>query len=139
MSVEVCLTITRGLSEGKAFVFHEHTVGAIGRGDDCLLRLPSNLAHMDVSRHHCQLLIEPPSIRVRDLGSRNGTYVNGANIGQRARGLTPEAGSAVAMPERPLQEGDELRVGGTIFRVTIRGGEAVAGSEAAAAGGVLVG
>jgi pSer/pThr/pTyr-binding forkhead associated (FHA) protein len=138
MSVEVRLTITRGLSEGKAFVFHDRTVGAVGRGDDCLLRLPSNLAHMDVSRHHCLLTIDPPSIHVRDLGSRNGTYVNGLKIGQRERGLPPQAASAVAMPERALQEGDELRVGATVFRVHIEGDTATE-HEPAAADGVLVG
>jgi pSer/pThr/pTyr-binding forkhead associated (FHA) protein len=123
MVAEVRLTITRGLSEGKVFVFRDRTVGSIGRAEDCLLRMPAHLAHRDVSRHHCLLDIKPPEIWVRDLGSKNGTYVNEEKIGQRDRGLPPEAASAFDMPDRPLKEGDELRVGETVFRVGIRPGE----------------
>jgi pSer/pThr/pTyr-binding forkhead associated (FHA) protein len=119
MAAEVRLTITQGLPKGKVFVFRDRTIGTIGRAEDCLLRLPRDLIHLDVSRHHCLLDIDPPEIRVRDLGSRNGTYVNGAKIGQRRPGLPPEAVSAFDMPERSLEEGDELRVGGTVFRVSI--------------------
>jgi pSer/pThr/pTyr-binding forkhead associated (FHA) protein len=122
MAPEVRLTITRGLSEGKVFVFRDRTVGAIGRADDCLLRMPPHLVHLDVSRHHCLLDIKPPEIWVRDLGSKNGTYVNGEKIGQRDHGRPPEAVSAFDLPDRPLKEGDELRVGETVFRVSIRSG-----------------
>ncbi|HYT89852.1 MAG TPA: FHA domain-containing protein [Gemmataceae bacterium] len=118
MVAEVRLTITRGLSEGKVFIFHERSIGMVGRAEGSLLRLPNSPATVDVSRRHCLLDIDPPLIHVRDLGSKNGTYVNGANIGQRERGLPPEVASA-DMPEYALEEGDELRVGGTIFRVSI--------------------
>jgi pSer/pThr/pTyr-binding forkhead associated (FHA) protein len=121
MSAEVRLTIVRGLPEGKVFVFRDRTVGTIGRAEDCLLRLPRDLIHLDVSRHHCLLDIDPPTIWVRDLGSRNGTFVNGVKIGQRTPGLSPEAASAFDMPERPLEDGDELRVGSTVFRVNVCG------------------
>ena len=119
MSARVKLTVTQGLSEGKSFVFRERTIGTVGRADDCLLRLPSSVAHLDVSRHHCLLDINPPEICVRDLGSKNGTYVNGIKIGQRTWGLPPEGGAVCDMPEYFLEEGDELRVGSTVFRVEI--------------------
>jgi eukaryotic-like serine/threonine-protein kinase len=119
MSAEVRLTIVQGVPEGKVFTFRGRTIGTIGRADDCLLRLPRDVVHLDVSRHHCLLDIDPPEIRVRDLGSKNGTYVNGVKIGQRQSGLTPEAASVVEMPEWPLEEGDELRVGNTVFRVSV--------------------
>jgi pSer/pThr/pTyr-binding forkhead associated (FHA) protein len=48
----------------------------IGREQDCHLRLESGL----VSRHHCVLMLDEYTLRVRDLGSRNGTYVNGRRI-----------------------------------------------------------
>jgi pSer/pThr/pTyr-binding forkhead associated (FHA) protein len=35
------------------------------------------LDDVTVSRHHCMFLIEDGSLEVRDLGSTNGTYVNG--------------------------------------------------------------
>jgi pSer/pThr/pTyr-binding forkhead associated (FHA) protein len=44
------------------------------------------------------LEVEPPAIRVHDLGSRNGTYVNGGNIGQRPRHLSPEEVNSRALP-----------------------------------------
>ena len=127
MSAEVRLTIVQGLQEGKEFVFRQRVIGAIGRGEGCLLRLPGDLAHLDVSRRHCLLDINPPTVRVRDLGSRNGTYVNGMKIGQREHGLRAEAALACEMPERVLEDGDELRVGGTVFRVSICGDRNVAG------------
>jgi pSer/pThr/pTyr-binding forkhead associated (FHA) protein len=123
MSVEVKLTITQGLSEGKEFAFHESTIGMIGRAEDCLLRLPNTLPHLNVSRHHCLLDIDPPEVWVRDLGSRNGTYVNGRMIGQRERGRPPEETAALDLPEYLLGEGDEVRVGDTVFRVSISEGD----------------
>jgi serine/threonine-protein kinase len=50
-------------------------VGTVGRASDCLIRLPSDLEYCIVSRHHCLLDIAPPEVRVRDLGSLNGTFV----------------------------------------------------------------
>ena len=49
----------------------------IGREKDCQLRLDSD----SVSRHHCVLLLDEYALRIRDLGSKNGTYVNGSRIG----------------------------------------------------------
>jgi pSer/pThr/pTyr-binding forkhead associated (FHA) protein len=125
----VSLTVTQGLLRGKVFAFRDRTFGAIGRAEDCLLRLPCDFAHQDASRHHCLLDIDPPEIRVRDLGSRNGTYVNGTKIGQRRPGLPPEAVSPHSMAERPLEDGDELRVGSTVFRVSVSEDEWGVGEE----------
>lgn len=48
----------------------------IGRESDCQLRPNSEL----VSRHHCVFGIDEYSVRLRDLGSTNGTTVNGERI-----------------------------------------------------------
>jgi pSer/pThr/pTyr-binding forkhead associated (FHA) protein len=125
MAAEVRLTIAHGFSEGKVFVFRKRGTSMIGRADDCLIRLPDSVATADVSRRHCLLDIEPPHIRVRDLGSKNGTYVNGRNIGQRGPGVPAESASADTVGYG-LEEGDELRVGGTTFRVSIPGQEGAA-------------
>lgn len=45
----------------------------VGRERDCIFRPPSP----QVSRHHCVLLRDEYALRVRDLGSKSGTFVNG--------------------------------------------------------------
>jgi pSer/pThr/pTyr-binding forkhead associated (FHA) protein len=49
----------------------------IGRAEDCDVRPDSEF----VSGYHCVLLVDDYTLRVRDLGSRNGTLVNGRRIG----------------------------------------------------------
>lgn len=48
----------------------------IGRGQECKLRLPQPL----VSRRHCELFESQGRLRVRDLGSMNGTYVGSQRV-----------------------------------------------------------
>src|SRR5262249_4859546 len=115
------LTVVQGMQPGQRYVFDQRTICTIGRSDDCHLRLPKNFAHLDVSRHHCLLNIDPPQVRVRDLGSRNGTYVNGVKIGQRPMGQTPEEAAATELPEYSLHADDELQIGGTLLRVAVTG------------------
>lgn len=62
----------------------------IGRKDDCDLCVPEAA----VSGHHCELQFDGTFWWVRDLGSRNGTQINGDDITFRA-----------------LRNGDELTIG----------------------------
>jgi len=55
----------------------------IGRAEDCDLRLGGEF----VSSHHCVLLLDIYTLRIRDLGSKNGTFVNGRRIGTRVMTL----------------------------------------------------
>jgi hypothetical protein len=48
----------------------------VGREEDCHLRPNSEL----ISRHHCVFTLDEYALRVRDLGSTNGTFVNGERI-----------------------------------------------------------
>lgn len=48
----------------------------IGRSTDCGLRIASN----EVSRQHCKICIGETEVTVRDLGSSNGTFVNGYQL-----------------------------------------------------------
>jgi eukaryotic-like serine/threonine-protein kinase len=115
----VTLRVVRGVPTGTTYTFEDHAVGAIGRAEGCLVRLPNDFVHLDVSRHHCILDIEPPHVRVRDLGSRNGTFVNGRNIGGRPRDVPVEEAFGVRLPAFNLRDGDEVMVGGTVFRVEV--------------------
>jgi len=117
MPKTIKLTVSEGSDHVKEFVFQEPTRPVVGRADDCDIRFPMHAAHMDVSRHHCLFEIDPPTVKVRDLASRNGTFVNGQKIGERPRhDLPPDAGW-VQLPPKELKEGDEVRVGHNIIRV----------------------
>lgn len=119
MPAKVTLTVIHGKASEEEFVFAERTTCIIGRSSDCRPRIPNNVDHRAVSRHHCLLDINPPDVRVRDFGSLNGTRVNGKKIGQRQKGSTPDEGKSATLPEHDLQDGDEIRVGATVFRVGV--------------------
>ena len=70
---------------------------SIGRGDDNDLRPHSDA----ISRHHCEVVIDGGAATIRDLGSRNGTFVNGQRIADQQR----------------LKAGDKLTVGQLQFEV----------------------
>jgi pSer/pThr/pTyr-binding forkhead associated (FHA) protein len=86
----------------------------IGRAADCDLRLRISA----VSRHHCLLRIRPGEASLADLGSANGTFVNG----QRVR-------SQVS-----LHHGDKVGIGDVTFIVELEGPSGIDwGPEAGAA------
>lgn len=70
------------LSEGMTGRSHELTVDktTIGRVDDNTFPIidPS------VSSHHCEILLQGQDVRVRDLGSTNGTFIEGEKITEAA-------------------------------------------------------
>ena len=140
MSAKVTLTVVRGKFDGKEFEFTDRTLCTIGRSSQCYLQLPSEPELLDVSRQHCLLDIDPPFVGVRDLGSLNGTYVNGRKIGQRRQPQTADEAIEANRLECPLQEGDEITVGHTVFRVKISQGEQLAdnGTEMAVDEGSFV-
>jgi predicted component of type VI protein secretion system len=72
----------------------------LGREHDCHLVLDTN----SVSRHHCVLLMDDYTLRIRDLASKNGTFVN--------RDLT-------RIGERVLAHGDRVRLGDLVIRVEL--------------------
>ncbi|MFM7036997.1 MAG: FHA domain-containing protein [Planctomycetaceae bacterium] len=77
----------------------------IGREQDCQLRPNSEM----VSRHHCVFSVDDFSIRIRDLGSTNGTLVNGERIRK----------------ETVLASGDRILIGNLDFELVVRPGVAV--------------
>jgi pSer/pThr/pTyr-binding forkhead associated (FHA) protein len=75
--------------------------------------------HLDVSRRHCLVEIAPASVSIRDLGSLNGTFVNGRKIGQRTAWDNPKT-DETHLPSLELTDGDEIRLGEhTAFRVCL--------------------
>jgi hypothetical protein len=100
--MDVNLIMFRGNGERRDIAIkHERTI--LGRSDDADLQIP--LA--TVSRKHCVLTLTDESIALRDLGSSNGTFVNGVRV-----------------VEATLSAGDNLKIGPVIFTVQIDGSPA---------------
>jgi pSer/pThr/pTyr-binding forkhead associated (FHA) protein len=116
-SNRVILKATAGPAQGASQVFDSPRQCLIGRAPDCDVQL-SGLFFANVSRHHCELDVDPPHVRVRDLGSRNDTFLNGQPIGQGNPYLETEIGRSPG-DFVPLKDGDELRIGDSTFHVRI--------------------
>lgn len=73
----------------------------IGRSSDCEIPIKEE----DISRNHAKLVVEKGRVKVIDLGSTNGTYVNRRKV----------------EGECWLENGDQLRCGNTIFKFLSEG------------------
>jgi serine/threonine-protein kinase len=118
LPVRITLTITEGTLKGEEYMFHDSARCVVGRAADCDIAVPRDMIHRDVSRHHCAFEIDPPTVRVRDLNSLNGTYVNGEKLSQRFMMVAPDELDFEA-PVCELRDGDEVRVGDTVIRVSV--------------------
>lgn len=103
--------------KGKIFRFDEHDTFLFGRARDCHARLPQD--DTTVSRHHFILETNPPDVKVRDLGSLNGTFINGRKYGGRPQGKAPDQTQKTKLPTISLKNLDKIAVGETIFLVKI--------------------
>jgi pSer/pThr/pTyr-binding forkhead associated (FHA) protein len=73
--LQASLKVIGGKNDGKLIQFKSSKF-LVGREQDCHLRPNSDL----VSRHHCVFSLDDYALRLRDLGSTNGTLVNGRRI-----------------------------------------------------------
>jgi pSer/pThr/pTyr-binding forkhead associated (FHA) protein len=129
----VTLTMANGPLVGKEYEFCDSAIYLLGRGPECYPRLPDELLYKDISRHHCLLSIHLPELRLLDLGSTNGTFVNGAKVGPGAElapapednaQVTTVAADADPPGWHPLKDGDVITLGcGTVLIVRIEVGE----------------
>jgi len=69
------LILVKNSGQTRAFSLPS-IVTTIGRKHCCDLRVPL----MAVSRKHCQIYHDNGTLKIRDLGSRNGTIINGNKI-----------------------------------------------------------
>jgi pSer/pThr/pTyr-binding forkhead associated (FHA) protein len=119
MNAKITLTVNGGRLDGKEYTFADQKVYVIGRGSDCDLQMPSAEEFQTVSRRHCLLCVDLPNVRLRDLGSRNGTIVNGEQIGRPECWPLPDELGVGPLTEHELKDGDEFKVGGAVFKVRI--------------------
>jgi hypothetical protein len=97
--MKVSLRVISGPHTGRIFTFEQHETFLIGRSEAAHFCLPGDKYF---SRNHCILEIAPPQCFLRDLGSTNGTYVNG----QRVESVY-------------LKNGDRIQGGETILQVEV--------------------
>jgi serine/threonine-protein kinase len=103
--MRLTLRVLAGPYEGRNFTFDQHDTFLIGRSDTAHLYLPEDKFF---SRHHCLLEIAPPRCFLRDLGSTNGTFVNGRKV-----------------QEAFLRSGDRIQGGQTLLEVEVHVDEPV--------------
>jgi serine/threonine-protein kinase len=109
MSAKVVLKFTKGSRAGSEFVYTEKELILLGRDEnDCNIVF----SEPTISRAHCFLEIVPPAVRVHDMGSLNGTFLNGTLIGKRSASMSVAEGRNLLHNELNVKAGDRLRLGG---------------------------
>ena len=97
--MQAVLVMFRSDGERRSFsIARDMTV--IGRREDCDLRIPLG----EVSRKHCRLVRDGDTLKLEDLGSSNGTFLNGQRV-----------------QEALLSPGDTIQVGPVAFALQIDG------------------
>ncbi|MDB5291955.1 MAG: domain containing protein [Phycisphaerales bacterium] len=97
--MQAVLVMFRSDGERRSFsITRDMTV--VGRREDCDLRIPLG----EISRKHCRLVRDGESLRLEDLGSSNGTYLNGQRVQEAA-----------------LTAGDTVQVGPVVFVLQVDG------------------
>ena len=91
------LVVSNGFEKGKKILLMT-SISSIGRSSECIVSIKDNM----VSSKHAEIIQDCPNIFIRDVGSKNGTFVNG----RRRR-------------EAPLSDGDRIMIGSTEMVITI--------------------
>jgi predicted component of type VI protein secretion system len=102
------LVVASGKSAGRSISIKRNKL-LIGRAEECDVRPLSE----EVSRRHCAVIVGPAEVWVEDLGSRNGTFVNGDRIEAKTK----------------VSDGDMIRVGSLELRVSCQAPAAAPGGE----------
>jgi serine/threonine-protein kinase len=102
--MQITLTVTAGPHKGRVFTFGGHDTFLVGRSKRVHFRLQRDDRYF--SRVHFLVEVNPPQCRLVDLASRNGTYVNGERV-----------------ETADLRDGDQIKAGRTILRVSVESDE----------------
>ncbi|HBP21188.1 MAG TPA: hypothetical protein DEA08_25800 [Planctomycetes bacterium] len=114
----VAMRLVRGARAGELITLADNQMIVIGRGSDATFRIQDP----SISRRHCQIANTQRGLLIADLGSSNGTYVNGQrlsntwaqiNVGDsvilgqnevRVLGFEQPAGMPAAPPQQSFQQ-----------------------------------
>lgn len=97
LAMAFVLTVTEGVNEGTSVMIHEGSCPmSAGTSEYCELRVTDP----EVSRRHVSFEVKDGLLRVKDMGSTNGTWVNGTR-----------------MIEALLTGGEAIRIGATTLTV----------------------
>jgi predicted component of type VI protein secretion system len=107
--MQLILKVLSGQREGQKLKIPQPKC-FVGRAPDCQLRPDTD----QISRHHCVISQFDDAALIRDLGSKNGTFVNGERITR----------------ERELNDGDLLEIGPFSFQVIVVASEVAAAAPA---------
>jgi serine/threonine protein kinase len=99
--MRLTLTVTGGPHQGLSFTFAHHDTFMVGRSKHAHFQLPDKDKYF--SRIHFMMEVNPPHCRLVDMGSHNGTFVNGERV------LSAD-----------LKDGDQIRAGHTIFQLALQ-------------------
>ena len=91
----VVLRVTAGPHTGMDYTFTRHETFVVGRSSQVQFSVPEDGF---MSRNHFLIEFNPPACFLRDLGSTNGTKVNGRSLAGPFR-------------NQPLKEGDRIQFG----------------------------
>ena len=94
---QITITVLAGPEQGHVFKIARPST-TMGRSNTCEVMITDPL----VSRQHCQIILGMGGINLRDLGSTNGTFLNGTRI-----------------TESPLRNQDVISLGGTRLRFAV--------------------
>lgn len=99
-AMRILLTVIAGPHKGLEFAFDRHDTFLVGRSKHAHFQLPAKDRYF--SRVHFMMEVNPPECRLIDMGSHNGTFVNGVQV------LSAD-----------LKDGDQIRAGHTMLRLRV--------------------
>ncbi len=94
------LMVIGGKLKSKMYTAFVSNSCIIGRNIVCDISVPED---DEISGRHCDMFFQEGQLFIRDLGSTNGTHINGARIDNLCA----------------LEDGDSMRLGKTEFRMTV--------------------
>lgn len=98
--MHIILRVTSGPHEGKEYVFDRHATFVVGRSSQAQFSVPDDPF---LSRDHFLIEFSPPVCFLKDMGSTNGTKLNGLRAG-----------------EAQLKHGDTISAGKSAFQIEVQ-------------------